>query len=78
MVICMFAIYPVDEYFVPFIYIYIFTLILRFLLSVGSADFVGINFYTSSRVFPSKFPVNDVSYGTDKEADFDLDPSWPR
>ncbi|XP_061162615.1 uncharacterized protein LOC133171833 [Saccostrea echinata] len=43
----------------------------------GSADFVGINFYTSSRVFPFQFPVDDVSYQTDKDADFDLDPNWP-
>jgi hypothetical protein len=43
---------------------------------LGSADFVGINFYTSSRVFPFQFREDDVSYQTDKDVDFDLDPSW--
>lgn len=51
--------------------------IMLHVIFVGSADFVGINFYTSSQVFPFQFRVDDVSYQSDKDADFDLDPSWP-
>ena len=43
---------------------------------LGSADFLGINFYTSRMVVPKTGNIKMVSYHEDKDIFAEPDPSW--
>lgn len=47
----------------------------NFQLFTGATDFLGLNFYTSSIVYP-KDDRTDVSYDADKGTGAKADPNW--
>ncbi|KAK3085076.1 hypothetical protein FSP39_023890 [Pinctada imbricata] len=42
----------------------------------GTTDFLGLNFYTSSLVYPQKKSITDISYDADKDNGGEQDPKW--
>jgi hypothetical protein len=53
-------------------------LFFSFLLLAGSADFLGINYYTSSVVRSAQRPFDPPSFDDDTDVDLETDPSWTR
>lgn len=46
-------------------------------ISTGSADFLGMNHYTTNLISPVHYPPDVQSYDADKDATYEYDPSWP-
>lgn len=46
------------------------------LLLIGTADFIGLNFYTSNVVTHKANPTYDLNYYDDTDLTFTKDPSW--
>nr|XP_022342919.1 uncharacterized protein LOC111136393 isoform X1 [Crassostrea virginica] len=44
----------------------------------GSADFLGLNHYTTNLISPVNYPPEVVSYDADKDTLAEYDPSWPK
>ena len=42
----------------------------------GSADFLGLNHYTTNLISPVNYPPEVVSYDADKDTIAEYDPSW--
>ena len=42
----------------------------------GSTDFIGINHYSSSYVYPMEYPIEEVSYYADRDLGTCQDPLW--
>ena len=43
---------------------------------LGSADFLGLNYYTGHITYPFEDDINVVSYNTDKDLRTYQDPKW--